>query len=116
VTRSSTAAQLQVVVTPSYYDVIPNLQLTFPIGLGYDFYGRSMVDPTENNGTGSVNVGVTATYRVTWIASVTYNDYIGAANPLIQVSLRRQIGAMSCSTSSIPSKSRERDKNEKTYI
>jgi hypothetical protein len=84
VTRSSTAAQLQVVVTPSYYDVIPNLQLTFPIGLGYDFYGRSMVDPTENNGTGSVNVGVTATYRVTWIASVTYNDYIGAANPLIQ--------------------------------
>ena len=84
VTRSSTAAQLQVVVTPSYYDVIPNLQLTFPVGLAYNFYGRSMVDPTENAGTGSVNIGVTATYRVTWIASVTYNDYIGAANPLMQ--------------------------------
>jgi len=82
--RSTTAAQFEVVVTPTYYEVRPNLNITFPVGLSYDFYGRSMVDPTENNGTGSINFGVTATYKTTWIASVTYNDYIGAPNPLLQ--------------------------------
>jgi hypothetical protein len=81
--RSSTAAQFQFVISPTYYDVLPQLQLNFPVGMAYGFYGRSEVDATENNGTGTVNVGVTATYKATWIASVTYNDYIGAPNPLI---------------------------------
>jgi hypothetical protein len=39
-----------------------------------------------NHGTGSVSVGVTAVYRVTWTAGLTYHDYIGKAdttlNPL----------------------------------
>lgn len=81
--RTSTAAQFQFLVTPNYYDVLPQLNLSFPIGLAYGFYGRSEIDATENHGTGSVNFGVTATYRTTWIASLTYNDYIGAPNPLI---------------------------------
>ena len=83
--RSSTAAQFQFLVEPNYYDVLPQLELSFPVGLAYTFYGRSEIDGTENNGTGSVNVGVTATYKATWIASVTYNDYIGAPNPLLTV-------------------------------
>jgi hypothetical protein len=79
--RSSTAANLQMVATPNYYNVLPNLSLGFPIGFAYTFYGRSEVDSTENHGTGSINFGVTATYKVTWIASFTFNDYLGAANP-----------------------------------
>lgn len=82
--RTSTAAQFQMLITPNYYDVLPNLQLSFPMGLAYNLFGRSEVDPTENHGTGSVNFGVTATYKVTWIASITYNDEIGAPNPLLQ--------------------------------
>jgi len=81
--RSTTAAQLEIVATPTYYHVLPKLDLGFPIGFAYDFYGRSMVDPTENNGTGSVNFGVTATYDTTWIESVTYNDFLGAPNPVL---------------------------------
>jgi hypothetical protein len=81
--RTPTAAQFQFVLTPTYYQVLPQLNITFPIGMSYGFYGRSEIDPTENNGTGNVNFGVTATYKVTWIASVTYNDYIGAPNPLL---------------------------------
>jgi hypothetical protein len=82
--RSPTAAQFQAVVTPTYNDVLPNLQLEFPVGMSYDFYGRSEVDSTENNGTGAVNFGITATYKFTWIASLTYNDEIGAPNPALQ--------------------------------
>jgi hypothetical protein len=79
--RTSTAAQFEFVVTPTYYNVVPNVQVTFPIGLLYTFLGRSLIDSTENQGTGSVNVGVTATYLVTWVASLTYSAQIGAANP-----------------------------------
>lgn len=79
--RTRTAANMQFVVTPTYYGVYPNLVLSFPIGMAYNLYGRSMIDATENHGTGSVNFGVTATYKVNWIASLTYNDYIGAPNP-----------------------------------
>lgn len=81
--RSSTAANMEAVVTPNYYDVLPNLQLGFPIGLSYNIYGRSAVDATENHGTGSFTAGVTATYKVTWIASLTFYDNIGAANPAL---------------------------------
>ena len=77
--RSPTAAQLQTVVTPTYFpQILPNLEVDIPIGFAYDFYGRSEVDQTENNGTGSANIGIKAIYRVTWSASVTYNDYFGA--------------------------------------
>jgi hypothetical protein len=81
--RSATAAQFVAVATPTYYNVLPNLQLGFPIGLHYTFYGRSEIDSTENHGTGSINFGVQATYRLTWIASVTFNDFIGNANTLL---------------------------------
>jgi hypothetical protein len=78
--RSSTAAQFVVVATPTYYNVLPNLKVTFPIGLHYNLYGRSEIDPTENAGTGSVNFGVTGTYRSNLIVSLVYNDNIGATN------------------------------------
>jgi hypothetical protein len=46
-------------------------------------FGRSKVDSTMNVGTGSVSVGVTATYRVTWTAGLTYKDFFGAPDPVI---------------------------------
>jgi hypothetical protein len=79
--RTATAADMAMVVTPNYYDVLPNLALGFPIGFTYNLYGRSSIDSTENHGTGDFTLGVTATYKVTWIASLTYYDNIGAANP-----------------------------------
>jgi len=47
---------------------------------------RSQMDPSSNHGTGGSNVGVTGTYNVNWIASLTYVDYLGrpsaSYNPL----------------------------------
>jgi hypothetical protein len=60
--------------------VLPDLEVTFPIGFHYTFYGRSEIDPTENHGTGSVNFGVAATFRSNLIVSLTYNDNIGGTN------------------------------------
>lgn len=81
--RNATAGQFEFVVTPSYYNVIRNTVLSFPIGFTYNLFGRSEIDSTENHGTGQVSVGVTAVYNTVWTAGLTYNDWIGAASPTL---------------------------------
>lgn len=73
----ATAAAFSVIITPQYYNVLPNLNVTVPIGIGYNFLGRSEVDQTMQHGTGNFNVGVTGTYRTNWSVGVTYQDYLG---------------------------------------
>jgi hypothetical protein len=84
--RNATAGAFELVVTPTYFDVFPNTELEFPVGITYNLFGRSEVDGGMNHGTGNFSLGVTATYRSTWIAGLTYDDYLGAPsaalNPL----------------------------------
>ncbi len=79
--RDSTAGEFDIEVIPTYNEVLPNLQIQFPIGVAYNLFGRSQIDVTENHGTGILDFGVTATYKATWIAGLNYQDYIGAPNP-----------------------------------
>jgi len=74
----ASAAGFDISVTPTYYDVLPSLEVTFPIGLSYAFLGRSQVDQTLQHGTGTLDIGITGTYQGTWIASLSYQDYLGA--------------------------------------
>jgi hypothetical protein len=87
--HQATAAAFEFIVTPTYYDVLPNLQLTFPIGVTYDFLGRSAVDYTLYHGDGVLDVGITGTYRSTWIASLTYQDYLGKPDPVYNATADR---------------------------
>ncbi len=80
--HQATAAAFNSSITPLYNDVLPNLDLSFPIGLGYNFLGRSEVDGGMYHGTGTFSVGVTGTYRTTWIGSLAYQDYIGKVDPV----------------------------------
>ncbi len=83
--RDATAGAFQFVVTPTYYfGAVPNVQFNFPFGLEYGVFNRSEFDSQENHGTGTVNVGVTAIYKVTWTAGLTYQDYIGAPSTALQ--------------------------------
>jgi hypothetical protein len=81
--RNNTAGAAEFVITPAYFELLPNTELQFPIGLTYDIFNRSKIDATMNRGTGAVSIGVTATYRVTWTAGLTYNDYFGKPDPVI---------------------------------
>jgi hypothetical protein len=71
------------VILPTYYEVLPSLELQFPIGLNYGLFGRSQIDGGENHGVGTVNFGVTATYKTVWVARITYQDYLGAPSPVL---------------------------------
>jgi hypothetical protein len=78
--RQATAAATEFTITPNYYSVLPKLDISFPIGVSYDFLGRSEIDGTMNHGTGTFSFGVSATYRTTWIAALTYKDFFGKAD------------------------------------
>jgi hypothetical protein len=75
--RSSSAAAFDVQISPAYYDVLPDLELQFPVSLKYNFAGNSQMDISMNHGTGNYAVGVVATYSNTWIASLNYVGYYG---------------------------------------
>jgi hypothetical protein len=81
--RDNTAGAGEFVITPTYYELLPNTEFQFPIGLTYDIFGRSKIDSTMNRGTGAFSAGITAVYRVTWTAGLTYKDYFGRPDPVI---------------------------------
>jgi hypothetical protein len=77
----ATAGALDYSIIPAYNDVLPNLNVTIPISISYNFLGRSYVDGGLYHGTGVFDFGVTGTYKVNWIASVNYQDYLGKPDP-----------------------------------
>ena len=75
--RDVFAAALRAVFEPHYYQVLPALDLSLPVGLGYDLIGRSSVDSSMNNGAGDLELGVSATWRTVWQGSVNFTHYFG---------------------------------------
>jgi hypothetical protein len=78
----ATAGAFDVQVMPTYNNVLPNLEVTFPTSVTYDYLGRSYVDGSLYHGTGVFTTGITATYQVNWIASLSYQDYFGKSDPV----------------------------------
>ena len=76
--RTSFAVAMRAVFEPHYFAVLPALDLSVPIGLGYDLIGRSRTDASLNAGAGDVELGVTATYRAVWQGSITMTHFIGS--------------------------------------
>lgn len=73
----ATAGAFDIGFTPTYNNVLPNLEVTLPVSINYNYLGRSDVDGTLYHGTATFDAGVTATYKVNWIASLSYQDYLG---------------------------------------
>ncbi len=76
--RSAGAVAFDAEAIPAYFGVLPNLELTFPISISYNVLGNSEVDGSMNHGTGSYSLGISATYRATWTASLSYVGYYGS--------------------------------------
>lgn len=75
--RTRTAAGLRTVFEPRFFQVLPRVDITTPIGVGYDFLGLSEVDSAMNRGTGDISVGITATLDQVWRASLGVTHYFG---------------------------------------
>ena len=80
--RSSQSAEMNVQVEPAYFEVLPNLELQFPVSLSYNVAGNSQWNAGANHGTGSYTASIIATYRENWIASLNYVGYFGKVGTL----------------------------------
>ncbi len=72
------SAALQAVLTPTWYNVRRNLNVSLPAGFRIGLAGRSSVDAGEDAGTGTLTLGASATYRTVWQAGLSYTRYLGA--------------------------------------
>ena len=74
------ATSLELVFTPQYFEVLPNLDLTVPIGVQVGLSGRSSVDPEQVAGTGNLTLSVSATYRTVWNAGISFTHFLGRSS------------------------------------
>jgi len=72
------AGAFRVSFQPTYFKVLPNLDLTLDFGLTYRA-GTSSIETYQSQGPGNFDFGATATYRVVWSGSVTYSHFLGGA-------------------------------------
>jgi hypothetical protein len=72
------AAKARLMFEPHYFQVLPNLDLTVPMGVGYNLTGKSFTYYAQNGGTGDFEIGVSALYRSVWKASLMMTGFIGA--------------------------------------
>lgn len=80
------AAALRVIFSPTWYQALPGLDLSMPIGVGYNFSGRSSVISLWNGGwsrAGDLSIGLAGEYLQKWKWSVTYTRYLGRAGTLV---------------------------------
>ncbi|WP_457354740.1 DUF1302 domain-containing protein [Roseateles sp. P5_D6] len=67
---------------PQYFQVLPGLDLSVPIGLGYNFGGRSSSIANFAGGAasaGDYSIGVKGKYQNDWNFALTYSDFFGTA-------------------------------------
>ena len=73
-------------IEPVYRQVLPGLDLSVPLGLGYGFKGsRSMAlgpKAMPNDGTGFISLGVSGSWQDVWRFSLNYTHYFGSAGAL----------------------------------
>ncbi len=74
------------VFEPAYYQVTPGLDISVPIGLGYNPHGKSSVVAGFNGGVdqgGDVSIGINGEYQKVWKISTKYTHYLGSENVLV---------------------------------
>lgn len=83
-TRDATA--LRFIFEPAYFQVLPGLDLSFPLGVGYNPSGRSSAVFKFNGGTehgGDVSIGINGTWRQDWTAGINFVHYLGDGQPFL---------------------------------
>jgi hypothetical protein len=80
VNATKDAFALRFIFEPQYFQVLPGLDLSVPVAVGYNFGGRSSAIANFAGGSasaGDYSIGLKAKYRNAWNAALTYKDYFG---------------------------------------
>ncbi len=74
------AFALRFIFEPQYFQVMPGLDMSVPIAVGYNFGGRSSAVSNFAGGSadaGDYSLGLKVKYRNAWNAALTYKNYFG---------------------------------------
>ena len=75
-----TTLGLRSLYDPSLYQVLPGLDLDFPLGFGWNFQGRSATTAVFNNTNnaygGDISIGASFVYNNVWRGGLSYTRYI----------------------------------------
>lgn len=85
-TATRDAAALRFILSPTWYQALPGLDLSTPLGVGYNFSGRSSVISLWNGGwshAGDLSIGLAGEYLQKWKGGITYTRYLGSAGTLV---------------------------------
>jgi hypothetical protein len=83
---SRDAYGVRFIFEPAWFQVMPQLDLSMPIGLGYNPRGNSSVVQQFNGGVnkgGDLSIGVKGTFQQKWHFSLTYTRFLGTAGPVL---------------------------------
>ncbi|MDZ4079060.1 DUF1302 domain-containing protein [Hydrocarboniphaga sp.] len=80
-THTRNASFVRVLFQPEYFQVLPNIDLQIPIGIGYGIDGRSAVIQISPEHGGDISVGISADYKRVWKAGLQLTHYYGSAGP-----------------------------------
>ncbi|HEY1962179.1 MAG TPA: DUF1302 family protein, partial [Rhizomicrobium sp.] len=76
--RDRFAAAFQASFTPQYFEVLPALDVSLPIGLGYGLVGDSSTDENQYARAGNFEVSITGTFRAVWQGGLSFTHFIGS--------------------------------------
>ena len=80
----------RMIFEPQYFQVLPGLDLSVPIGLGVNFGGRSSAIFNFASGAsnaGDYSIGLKGKYQNAWNVALTYTDYFGAAKTFTETTV-----------------------------
>ncbi|PBI87715.1 hypothetical protein BKP43_37810 [Variovorax boronicumulans] len=83
---SRDALGFRVIFEPQWFQVLPQLDLSMPLSLGYNPRGKSSVVQQFNGGAhkgGDISVGLKGTFQQRWRFGLTYTRFFGSAGPII---------------------------------
>lgn len=87
--KSATA--MRMIYAPSYRQVLPGLDLTPSVGLGYTWGKSQAIGPGFGpDGGGDVNLGLAAAYLGSWNFSLNYVHYLGKIGPTLDATNNAQ--------------------------
>lgn len=84
-TREAWAAR--VLFEPQYFQVLPGVDLSVPIALGWNFAGRSSAVTNFAGGAsraGDISIGLKAKVQNEWNVAMSWTDYFGSAKTLTE--------------------------------
>lgn len=72
------SASVRALFEPHYFEVLPNLDLTLPVGFGYNELSQYGDDYTSNPKGGDFEAGIAASYFSVWKAGLTITCFLGS--------------------------------------